>query len=106
MARTPLALALALGLLLATGCGGDAATPRDASEKERERPRAGTRAAPDPADPTETKTHETPRHRPIATPPKKSPSGNALTIRQTGPDGHLLRADDLGAGWSVSVDRQ
>ena len=32
----------------------------------------------------------------------EAPQGNALTIRQTGPDGHLLGADDLGARWSVS----
>ncbi len=98
MARTPLAGSLALALLLAAGCGGDPQS-QDASDQERQRPRAGkpapTREPAPPSPPAERRTTSP------ETPPPTT-RGNALTIRQTGPDGHLLGADDLGTGWSVS----
>jgi hypothetical protein len=103
MARTPLAGSLALALLLATGCAGDPQS-RDTSDQQRHRPGAAKPAATPAQDQAPLAPSSPPAERRTTTPdtPQPTPQGNALTIRQTGPDGHLLRANDLGAGWSVS----
>jgi hypothetical protein len=109
--RAPLALALTLGLLLASGCSGD----DRATDAGRDR--AGDRAGATPtADPS---TDATPSARPSERPrasvrpsdrrtvarqqPPPKPPGNALTVREAGPDGHLVSAADLGRAWRVTA---
>lgn len=109
-------LALAAALVAATaGCGAD-----DAGRAgENERPAAGRAQSPDGegrgADKTDRadkgaedgrglgapahRRDQTSDRRSLVSPSPERPRGNALTVRSSGPDRHLVAADALGPRW-------
>jgi hypothetical protein len=109
--RAPLALALTLGLLLASGCSGDDRATDAGRDRAGDRAGATPTADPSPDATPSARPSERPRasvrptdRRTVARqqPPPKPP-GNALTVREAGPDGHLVSAADLGRAWRVTA---